>query len=82
MNRHHRRRQARLDRSASSRPTQRKLYRDAIRLGAAVRGCTCFPDIRHRKTGGLVFDVALYHDEACPAYDTGTQLILLPGGHR
>ena len=61
---------------------QRRHHRDAIRLGAAIRGCKCSPTIRHRKTKGLVFDVALYHDETCPAYDTGTQLILIPGGHR
>ena len=66
-----------------SRSTQRQLHRDAIRLAAAIRGCTCSPAIRHkkRKPKGLVFDVSLYHLETCPAYGTPSQLILLPGGH-
>lgn len=55
---------------------RRQRERDAIRLAAAIRGCDCRPDIRHRKPRGGVRHIDVAHDDDCPAVDTAPQFIL------
>lgn len=58
-----------------------RIDRTAIRIAAAIRGCTCEPGIRHRDRKG-VRHIEVAHDVGCPAADTGSQLVLARGRHQ
>ena len=60
----------------------RQRARDAIRLAAAIRGCTCRRDIVHEPRRALIRNIEARHDDDCPAADTRPQLILISRAHR
>jgi hypothetical protein len=59
---------------APRRPVDPLLTRLAIKASSALRGCTCAPNITHRRDG----TVTVAHDSWCPAHDTGMMLVGLP----
>lgn len=67
--------------SRAARRLRRRQDRDRLReasfVGAALRGCICNPELRHRPGGFTIF-----HSDWCPAADTGSQLIFLRGRHQ
>lgn len=52
----------------------RQIEREAVRVGAAIRGCRCRPDIEHARIDG-VRHVRVHHAADCPA-TTGPQLVI------
>jgi|HigsolmetaAR202D_1030399.scaffolds.fasta_scaffold04796_7 hypothetical protein len=56
----------------------REMIRQAAATTAAIRGCVCKPRIEHSTIEG-VRHLSYYHDDACPAADTGSSLILVRG---
>jgi len=55
---------------------RRRRERDVILLAAAIRGCNCRPDIRHRKSRGGIRHIGVHHDDSCPVVDSPPQLLL------
>ena len=51
-----------------------------VALATAVKGCTCRPDMKRRHEGGMSH-LDVYHDNDCPAVDSGPQLLIRRNSH-
>lgn len=65
--------------SRTHRRLRRNLERQAIQISTAARNCTCQPDIEHRTDQNGVRHIDIYHDNGCPAADTGPTIALIRG---